>query len=239
MAGSDWELRKKLAEACRILDREGLGEHFGHVSARASDRKSILLSPRLPMGLVKGPADILRVSMGGTVYKVPARGGKSAPALPKLSPPRELFAHTEIYRIRPDVNAICRIQGPFALALSALRRPVRPLWSAAAALGREIPVFDSAEPVGTPAAGHRMARLLGAGRALLLRGNGQIAVGASVEEAVVNAIVLEAAAAAQWRAECLGDPLWIEGEEYARQAKPDAADLELLWNYYHSRSKSR
>ena len=239
MPSEDLGLRKKLVEACHILDREGLVHGYGHISARAPDRQTVLISPRLAPRLVKGPEEILRISMGGTVYKVPAKGGKGKTVAPRLQAPFELFAHTEVYRIRPDVNAICRFHGKFSLVMSVVRKPLRPVHELALALGREIQVFDSPELIGTPEIGHRMAQSLGAARSLLMQGNGQLTVGASVEEAVVNAIMLETSAEVQWRALCIGEPAWIEDDEYARLAKRDYEWVKRPWDYYLSRSKSR
>ncbi|MBI3934436.1 MAG: class II aldolase/adducin family protein [Acidobacteria bacterium] len=239
MARNDTDLRKRLIEACQILDREGLVHGYGHVSARAPDRQTILISPRLAPRLVKGPEQILRISMGGTVYKIPEKGSKGKTVAPKLQAPLELFAHTEVYRTRPDVNAICRFHGKFALVMSILRRPLRPVHELALALGREIQVFDSPELIATGEIGHQMAQSLGAARGLLLRGNGQLAVGASVEEAVVNAIMLETSAEVQWRSLCVGEPAWIEGDEYTRLAKRDYEWVKRPWDFYLSRSKSR
>ena len=39
MQRMDLELRKKLVEACRILDHEGLVHGYGHVSARGPGRE--------------------------------------------------------------------------------------------------------------------------------------------------------------------------------------------------------
>jgi len=239
MPRDDKDLRKKLVEACHILDREGLVHGYGHVSARASDRTTLLISPRLAPRLVRLPEEILRISMGGTVYKVPAKGGKGKTVAPKLQAPVELFAHTEVYRIRTDVNAICRFHGKFSLVMSVLRRPLRPVHELALSLGREIQVFDSAELIATAEIGHEMAQSLGATKGLLLRGNGQLSVGASVEEAVVNAIMLEASAEVQWRALCIGEPVWIEGDEFTPLAKRDYEWVRRPWAYYLSRSKPR
>jgi ribulose-5-phosphate 4-epimerase/fuculose-1-phosphate aldolase len=148
-----------------------------------------------------------------------------------------LFAHTEVYRLRPDVNAICRFHGKFALVMSVLRKPLGPVHELAVALGPKIQVFDSAELISSPEIGRRMAQSLGTSRGLLMRGNGQLTVGATVEEAVVNAIMLETSAELQWRALCIGEPSWIAGEEYARLAKRNYEWVKRPWNYYLARAK--
>jgi len=176
MSHNDLELRKTLVEACRILDREGLVHAYGHVSARAPDRKSILISPRKGLRLVKSPDEIQQVTMGGTVYKVAGKGSRGKGKTPALEAPLELFAHTEVYRIRGDVNAVCRVHGKFSLVMSVLGRLLRPVHELAVVLGREVQIFDTPELIASPEIGHRMANMLGAGRALLLRGNGQLTV---------------------------------------------------------------
>jgi ribulose-5-phosphate 4-epimerase/fuculose-1-phosphate aldolase len=239
MAQDDLGLRKTLVDACRILDREGLVHAYGHVSARAPDRKSILISPRKGLRLVKSPDEIQRVTMGGTVYKVAGKGSKGKGKTQTLEAPLELFAHTEVYRIRPDVSAVCRVHGKFSLVMSVLGRLLRPVHELAVALGREVQVFDTPELIASPEIGHRMANMLGAGHALLLRGNGQLTVGATIEEAVVNAIMLEVSAEVQWRALCVGEPVCIEGEEYSRLARRQYEWVQRSWSYYLSRSDSR
>ena len=236
MARDDLELRQRLVEACHILDREGLVHGYGHVSARAPDRKSILISPRYAPRLVKSPDEIVRLTPEGAVVK-PSK--KAAAKATQLQPPLELFAHTEVYKFRPDVNAVCRFHGKFALVMSVLRRPLRPVHELALALGREIQIFDTPELIGTAAIGHRMVQVLGAARALLMRGNGQLSVGATVEEAVVNAVMLETSAEVQWRALCLGPPAWIEGEEFTHLAKRNYEWVQRPWAYYLSRTKPR
>ena len=239
MQRMDLELRKKLVEACRILDHEGLVHGYGHVSARGPGRQSIWISPRKGPGLVKSPTEIVRVSMGGTVYKIAGKGSEGKGPAPKPQAPLELFAHTEVYRVRADVNAICRFHGKFGLVLSVLRKPLRPLHELALALGREVNVFDTPELIAAAALGHRMALALGASKGLLLRGNGQLSVGTTVEEAVVNAIMLETAAEIAWRALCVGEPAWIEGDEFTRLAKRDYEWVERPWAYYLARSRGR
>jgi L-fuculose-phosphate aldolase len=54
--------------------------------------------------------------------------------------------------------------------------------------------------------GARVAAALGAHRAVLLKNHGVAVVGASIEEAVINVIMLENAARVQMITEAAGDP---------------------------------
>ncbi|MBF8306150.1 MAG: Aldolase protein [Acidobacteria bacterium] len=229
MAHTDTELRKTLLEACLVLDHNRLIHAYGHVSVRSADGKTILITPRKGPALVRSPHEMLRVDLDGK------------PA--SLKPPLEIFLHTEIYRSRPDVNAICRIHGKFANVLSVLRRTLRPVHELAIPVGPEVPLFDTPELISSLEVGRRMVGALGSARALLLRGNGQLTVGTGIEEAVVNAIHLETSAEIQWRALLIGVPAWIAGDEftgeYAKLAKREYEAILRPWEYYLHQSRAR
>ncbi len=220
-----------MLDACRILDHCSLVHGYGHVSARAPGGMSILITPRRAPALVRSPEEIIELHLDGKLAQ------KRVQSRQKRIPPLELFLHTEIYRARPDVNAICRTHGKFALTLSVLRRNVRPLHELAAGLGREVPLFDCAELIASAEMGRRVAEALGASAALLMRGNGALTVGASVQEAVVNAVYLETAAELQWRAEALGEPAWLSSEEFQRLSKREYESVLRPWEYYRAKSR--
>jgi ribulose-5-phosphate 4-epimerase/fuculose-1-phosphate aldolase len=244
MAHSDAQLRKTLLEACRVLDHNRLIHAYGHVSVRSGDGKTILITPRKGPALVRSPHEMLRMDLDGK----PVQDRKATSKFNKrlaagVKPPLELFLHTEIYRSRPDVNAICRIHGKFANVMSVLRRTLRPVHELAIPVGPEVPLFDTPELISSLAVGRRMVAALGSARALLLRGNGQLTVGTGIEEAVVNAIHLETSAEIQWRALVIGEPAWIGGDEFsgefAKLAKREYEAILRPWEYYLSQSRDR
>jgi ribulose-5-phosphate 4-epimerase/fuculose-1-phosphate aldolase len=244
MIHSDAQLRKTLLEACRVLDHNRLIHAYGHVSVRSGDGETILITPRKGPALVRSPHEMLRMALDGK----PVRDRKATSKLNKrlaasVKPPLEIFLHTEIYRSRPDVNAICRIHGKFANVMSVLRRTLRPVHELAIPVGPEVPLFDTPELISSLAVGRRMVAALGSARALLLRGNGQLTVGTGIEEAVVNAIHLETSAEIQWRALVIGEPAWIGGDEFsgefAKLAKREYEAILRPWEYYLSQSRNR
>jgi len=244
MAHTDTELRKTLLEACLVLDHNRLIHAYGHVSVRSADGKAILITPRKGPALIRSPQEMLRMDLDGKLVpdrKATAKLSKRLAATLKL--PLEIFLHTEIYRSRPDVNAICRIHGKFANVLSVLRRTLRPVHELAIPVGPEVPLFDTPELISSLEVGRRMVVALGSARALLLRGNGQLTVGKGIEEAVVNAIHLETSAEIQWRALLIGEPAWIAGDEFtgefAKLAKREYEAILRPWEYYLHQSRAR
>ena len=241
---ADARLRKTLLEACRILDHNRLLHAYGHVSARSDDGRTILITPRKGPGLLRSPHEVLRMDL----YGKPVADRRATAKLSKrvastLQLPLEVFLHTEVYRARPEVQAISRFHGMFANVLSVLRRTLRPVHELAVPVGPEVPLFDTPELISSPAIGRRMVAALGSARALLLRGNGQLTVGVGIEEVVVNSILLETTAEMQWRALAIGEPVWIEGNEFSGEfAKLSTREYEAIlrpWEYYLHRSRAR
>ena len=137
----------------------------------------MLVTPRVALGLIRSTAELVVVDLEGK--KIQGKGVA----------PLEIFMHTEVYRRRPDVQAICRTHSPMALALGVLGGSVKPLHGFGAFLG-EIPVFPKPYLITTRQLGEEVATTLGSAGGLLLRGNGTMLVGATLAEVVVKAIFL-------------------------------------------------
>jgi ribulose-5-phosphate 4-epimerase/fuculose-1-phosphate aldolase len=222
------KLRGEIIAACKILAREGLVRGFGHVSARLPGTSRFLLTPRVSLELVRA-GDLLAMSLDGKV----ASGRKA--------PPFEAPLHAAIYRARPDVGAIARIHGRKANRFGASRTPLVPVHNHGSFFGGGVPVFSQPDLVSTAELGEAVARSLGGHRAILLRGNGQVVVGASVAEAVMMAIYLEETADIYHGALQLGEPIPLSAEE-CRSRMAEAlppVDLERAWNFYRRRARSR
>jgi ribulose-5-phosphate 4-epimerase/fuculose-1-phosphate aldolase len=170
-------VRTDTAEAANVLSRLGLVTAYGHVSARAGD--CMLITPAADLAGVTA-ADVLEVPLG-----IPA----SLPA----GVPAEAWVHLALYQARPDADAIARAQPLSAYAASAAVTALAPLHGQAAWLGESVPVHDSAALLRSPELAERAARSLPTGEALLLRGNGALAVGATPGIAVARMWLLAAA----------------------------------------------
>jgi L-fuculose-phosphate aldolase len=119
----------------------------------------------------------------------------------------EVFIHTEIFKARQDVQSVIHTHPPYAVALSASGRPLACLSQPSARFFEALGVYgDTVSLIRTPAAGKGVAMALGPHRAVLLKSHGVAVVGASIEEAVINVIMLETAAKVQMIAEAAGDP---------------------------------
>lgn len=164
-----------VAEAARILTGAGLVEAFGHVSARAGD--GFLITATRPLGAARA-ADVHTIDADG---EAPA-GASDVPL--------ETPMHAAILAARDDIGAICRTHSPAAVRAGS-RGQVPPLVHGLGGLAGEVRLCGRSDLVTDEAAGLEIAAALGDGDCLLVRGNGAIATGRSLEEAVVRARYLE------------------------------------------------
>jgi ribulose-5-phosphate 4-epimerase/fuculose-1-phosphate aldolase len=175
------QLRALVADACRILDEEGHGDFaLGHVSARAGDG-ILIKSSGMALGETT-PDDVALVLTDGKPERFDARL------------PEELPLHLALYARRTDVEAVVHTHAPSAVVLSHDPGSFFHVSPDALPFMDGLPVYPHADLISTIVAGAAVAETLGPSPAILLRGHGLVAVGASVQEATVNAVQLERAA---------------------------------------------
>jgi ribulose-5-phosphate 4-epimerase/fuculose-1-phosphate aldolase len=169
----------EVAAAARVLAGLGFVHAFGHVSARGPRSAGVLLTPTSPPLRALGAGDLLALDAEGR----PLRGQVART-------PIEAPMHLAIYAGRSDVGAICRIHAP-ATAAWASTGEAPPLLHGFGGMVEPVAVWDDPDLIASKAAAHRVAAALGDAPALLLRGNGGLTVGATLDEALARAWCLE------------------------------------------------
>jgi L-fuculose-phosphate aldolase len=221
------ELRKDLISACRILSHKRLVEGFGHVSARIPDSDLFVMTPRVALTLVTDD-DLLTLNLEGNVVA----GTRPAPS--------ESWLHTAVMKAKPRVNAVVRIHGRVANIFSVTERKLEPVHNHGSFFAGGVPVFHKPDLITTQELGQEVARELGDGPALLLRGNGQVTVGRTIPEAVMMAIYLEEAAEILYGALQIGTPIPLTQDEAGKrqvEALPPV-DMERAWNFFKNLAQS-
>jgi ribulose-5-phosphate 4-epimerase/fuculose-1-phosphate aldolase len=187
------ELKKTLAEAAVICEMEGLCDGFGHITVRVPGTDHILMTPQGPPGETTVD-NIITLNLKGEKITGQAKRNNEYPI------------HTCIYRVRNDVQSIVHVHPPKTIAFSIAGQEIFPICSGDINFSPSVPIFG--EP-GTPTyidsdeLGDGMARVLGNGCAVLIRGHGIVTVGASIEAACLNAVNLEKLAGIQFMASML------------------------------------
>src|SRR5262249_31278911 len=180
-------LKRRLAEACRMLAAAGQGDDvWGHATARVPGTNTFWMKPA-GLGLEEiRPEQLLLVDLDGKVL----RG-----TLPRHS---EVFIHAEVLPARPEINGVVHTHPVPATVFSSLGVPLRPiLHEGTNFVPPDVPRFtETTDLIVAPPLGKAVARTLGDRPALFLVNHGIVTAGESIEEAVVNALLLDKAARA-------------------------------------------
>ncbi len=174
-------LRRALVEAARRLDAQGLlPGPSGNLSARVDTKRVLVVPSAVPKGHLH-PEELLVVNLEGEVLEG-IRGYK---------PTSELPMHLEVYRRRPDVQAVVHAHPPasVALTLAGISLTEATLPEAVLLLG-EVPTTDYATP-STAENQSAIAPWIEKHDVILLARHGSLTVGRTIEEAITRLEVLE------------------------------------------------
>ncbi|MBN9444826.1 MAG: class II aldolase/adducin family protein [Bosea sp.] len=164
---SEQALRGEIVAVAQAIDRAGFcPSKSGNVSARFDG--GLLITPSgLPYAQTR-PEDLIQLALDGTVLS----GARK--------PSSEWPFHVEIYRARPDAQAIVHTHSPRATALSCARRGI-PAFHYMIALcgGADVRCADYAT-FGSPELAANAVTALEGRKAVLLANHGVIALGGSL-----------------------------------------------------------
>ena len=201
-ADGDIFLRQQIVDTAQALAEQGLSPGLsGNVSARLDD--GLLITPSAMAYSALLPDDIVFVPQNGNV---PAGQRK---------PSSELPFHRAVLEAFPEAQAVLHCHSPKATALACLRAPIPAFhYMVAVAGGEDIRVADYFTPATEQLAVATVAALQGR-TACLLANHGQVAYGASLEEAFALACEVENLAAMYLEALAAGKPQLLSAAEMA------------------------
>ena len=223
-------LIEDLVASYRVLAAYDIIDGYGHVSVRSErDPNRYFISRSLAPELVTED-DIMEFDLDSN--PIDQRGREMY---------RERYIHGEIYKIRPDVNAVVHNHSPSIIPFGATTAPLRPIFHMAAFVGEGIPNFEIRKVqkgtnllVETPKLGKALAKTLEKKPAALMRGHGSVTVGQDLARAVGRAIYLEANAKLQAQAMMIAGPrgkiTFLDGAEV--KASSPAQTYGRAWNLW-------
>lgn len=208
------DIQFRIAAARRMLYRLGCDSNVGgHVSARADDALDAFwvtgfeyFDQTTPDGVAKLGFD-LRVLQG------------------ELSFSPAVNFHARIYELRPDVDAIVHLHSHFVSVLSSTGRTVG-MYNVGSVLFHEeqVTYFDD---------GHRahvsVADALGDKRVVLIKNHGAIVASQTLEQATIEAVMLEEAARYHLECEAAGGTEIPHDEVVAGKAMYQKYFLPNMW----------
>ena len=208
----------RVRKAARALGRNNLGHAYGHVSARIDANSFLVCAPK-PMGLIT-PKD------EGTV--VPIEGPLPDGVL------GEVRCHQQIYMRRSDINGIVRTFLRDVMTLSTFKRTPKPRIGFGSYFAPSPPLWDDPLLLRDNSMAAKLAETLDNARAIVMRGNGCILTGNTVEEAIVMAFYLEEAAKTELAVMATGkeeSSIIYSNEEANARAVSSGQIFERMWDY--------
>jgi ribulose-5-phosphate 4-epimerase/fuculose-1-phosphate aldolase len=222
---------EELRIAAKILEWE-IGDLWGHVGVRLPDKHGIAVQ----------------------MFRRPEEGKKDwlvhfDYSLRKLSgvgiPPRESTIYTEIFKARPDVNAVVHSHAPMCVALSLADKPVSCVHMQSFRFENQVPIYPKPIYILDEAEGAELAKALDRASAITIKGHGIVTVGKTIDEACMGALYMERTAKIQAIAHLLGFPGPTKDflkELSASKDKLFARPRQTMrhsadWNYYAEKIK--
>ena len=227
MSTSKKELKEKIAEMVRVLAAADiLTLTSGHLSYRIPETNEILIPRHIhhekkTLAQITGE-DIVVIDMDGNLIE-----GDTAP-------PGERFAHTGVYKKRKDINAVIHAHPFLPIAFGVAGVELIPVYGRGTVFSPRVEILDFSGQIDTEELGTQVAEALKDNFALLLRGHGVMVVGATPEDACVNAFTLETNAQIQLWATMLGTPRPVSREEVLGLTRPGMKPHKITspWAYY-------
>jgi len=140
-----------------------------------------------------------------------------------------------MYRRRPDIGGICRVLPPAVIALSALGETPRALHGPGSYFAPQPPLWPDVQLIRDDPRAGAVADLLKDAAAIVMRGNGAVTVGSSLEEALTFAVYLEDAARLELAllpATAAGRPvLEFSADDAAKRAIRSGDLVKRMWQY--------
>ncbi|MBI4526254.1 MAG: class II aldolase/adducin family protein [Deltaproteobacteria bacterium] len=171
-------LEDDLKIASRILEWE-IGDIWGHVGTRLPSGEGVTLK------LFRRPEEagvedwIVRFDYAMNKISGVAR------------PPTEAAIYTEIFKARPDVNAIVHCHAPMCIALGLAGKKVDAVHMQSSHFAGGVPIFPKPIFIIDEAEGKELADAMRKDDAIVITGHGVVLLGKSIDEVCIRTLYLE------------------------------------------------
>jgi HCOMODA/2-hydroxy-3-carboxy-muconic semialdehyde decarboxylase len=233
MASALDQAKEQVALGNRILANEGILDAFGHVSVRhPNDPGRYLLARSRAPELVE-PSDVLEYDLESNPVKATNQRLYS-----------ERVIHGEIYKMRPDVQAVVHHHAPAMMPFCISGTPLVPVFHLGATCGETVPFWDQHDEFGEtnllvvkPEEGRSLARALGRHSLVLMNRHGATVVGGNVQELVFRTVYSCRNAEFQYQAQILGKFVPLHRGEIERAASLNSQPnvTSRTWEYWAMR----
>jgi ribulose-5-phosphate 4-epimerase/fuculose-1-phosphate aldolase len=212
-------VKKNLSVAYKILAKLGYDDHtYTHLSARdPKDPNNFYINPfGLRFNEIE-PETLIKVSLEGKVlegqeYQYNKTG---------------YIIHGNIYKARPDIQAIFHLHTPDTLAVSALEEGLMPISQWALHFYNKISYHDYDSLALEDSQGNKLIQDLNTHYTVLLRHHGFITAGKTIQEAMFYTHHLQKACETQCKILSMGKAYTTPSKEICEKAVHDLLSFEI------------
>lgn len=218
------DLKQMLADAIRMMEKAEHLDFNGHFSVRMQNSEWILINSAAASRSALTKEDIIAIDLDGNVVEGEGR------------PPNEYPLHTQIYKCRPDVQAVAHTHPKWSTLFTISKIPLRSVTIQGAVLGH-IPVFEKSHSISNTQIADELAEKLGENNMALMKAHGAVIVGETIIDAFVRSVFLEENAYRQYMAGQLGYPHSLEEQEIEEMSKFiwQPRNIQKVWDYHYSK----
>lgn len=210
--------QRRLRIAARALARAGLVHAYGHCSLRLDAGHFLVCAPK-PMALITADDAGVVVPVDG-----PLPDGVLG----------EVRIHQHIYRDRPETGSVMRSMPQTVMSLSTARCTPQRRHGMGAYFPAPVPLWDDPQLIRSDEQAAGVARTLGDGNVVVMRGNGAVIAAPTLEKALVLTWYLEDAARVELQvrsAGLAGAGVALDDAEAALRATDAGRIFERMWDY--------
>ncbi|HSF57748.1 MAG TPA: class II aldolase/adducin family protein [Candidatus Binatia bacterium] len=223
------DLKKKLAMSSRMLFNAGLVDYSGHISARVPGSNHLVILPHPVSRALVVADDMVITDFDGKLIEG------------KYKAPSEVYMHARAYKARDDIQSVAHLHNHMVAVLSMVDTPFFPASSNPGAFfgPGPLPVYMDPALIHTIDQGDAVARSLGNGDAVMLRGHGSMVVGQAIEWVFAACVDLEEAASRFYKASLLG-PVRVYNEDETRrvmQGRRKDSVVQKIWDHNGAKTK--
>jgi ribulose-5-phosphate 4-epimerase/fuculose-1-phosphate aldolase len=226
--------RSSLTTANRILVHEGVLDAFGHVSVRHPSQPDRFFLARSVAPELVTEDDILEYDLSGE---------------PVVQTDRALYServiHSVLYRMRPDVHAICHHHSPAIMPFCLTDMKLGVVTQLGAVLGTRVPVWDQRDEFGatnhlvtTDTQAESLGRCLESASVVLMKRHGATVVGKDLRDVVFRSVYGCRDALLQSAARMHGKVDTFSDDEIGLAGRFPEATLARAWHYWNARLPS-
>ena len=190
-------LKKRLAKVHRIITAGRLWPVTkGHVSCRVPGTDHMLI-----LGHIHSEGRNLAATDVDDIVTTDIEGNFIEGRIEAVD---ERFAHTEVYKARPDIQAVVHAHPTMATAFGIAGVNILPVGNRGAIFAPNVPILTFDKQIDTPERGKMVADAMGKRCAVVLKNHGVVVASDTIENVCISLFALEETAQLHWYAAQIG-----------------------------------